>query len=744
MKTIAIAILFLFSINYSYSQIKGFVYGFVNNNKIILAWVQIKSVNTNKIVSSLEDGSFTIDLNNKYPDTLIFSFVGFYNDTIIVTDKFEKISLDVTLYSEQILEEFVVSARKKDYGMLKMKTLNIETIGDGEIRKAACCNLSESFQTNTSVDVTITDAVSGAKKIQMMGIDGVYTQIQFENTPYLRGLESSFGLSSIPGTWIESIQITKGTGSVVNGYESMAGLINLEFKKPDKMEKLYFNMYVNNFGRTEVNSDGSYILNKKLSGAYFVHGATFGSEIDQNKDGFRDINLSKNVSILNRWKFQGEKMVAHFGINAYYQGKIGGQIGYFPTTPSSLYGVNIDSKHIDAFAKTGFLFKNRTSRSFGVIYNFKYQETDALFGIRSFTGVEKRGYINTILEDQIVNPNHVIKTGFSFVYSEISQKLDSNVSVAYVPLNISRVEIIPGYYAEYTLSHNRLTTVLGSRADYHNIYGIQFSPRFYGKFKMTENLDFRFTGGKGFRTANILIDNISLLASSRKWIVDSKITPEISWNYGASITYDFLIKKRKNTLNIDFYRTQFVNQMVVDRDVSFEAIYFKNLKGKSYSNTLQTELNFVISKSFDFRLTYKLMDVKAPFNNVVAQQIMVQKHRWLSHLSYKSQNKKWEANITGVLNGKMRMKMTSFTYGAKTFDTQTAIYPTVNAQITYIYKKWDFYLGGENLTNYKISSVILDAQNPFGSYFDATMVWAPITGITVYGGIRYKLKHTPK
>ncbi len=744
MKTLSFITILLFSINYSFSQIKGVVFGFDNGSKKILPWAQIKSLNTNKIVSSSTDGSYSIDLDKKYPDTLVYSFISYYNDTLIVTDKFENISVDITLYSEQIIEEIVVTAKKKEYGILKMKTLNIETIGDGEIRKAACCNLSESFQTNTSVDVTITDAVSGAKKIQMMGIDGVYTQIQFENIPYLRGLESSFGLSSIPGTWIESIQITKGTGSVVNGYESMAGLINLEFKKPDKMEKFYFNMYANNFGRTEVNADGSYIINKKLSGAYFVHGATFGSEVDQNKDGFRDINLSKNVSVLNRWKYQGERMVAHFGINTYYQGKIGGQIGYSPSTPSSLYGVNIDSKHIDAFAKTGFLFKDRTSRSFGVIYNFKYQETDALFGIRSFTGVEKRGYINTIFEDQIVNPNHILKTGFSFVYSDISQKLDSTVTSAYIPLNISRIEIISGYYAEYTMTQNRLTSVLGGRVDYHNIYGIQFSPRFYGKYKVTENIDFRFTGGRGFRTANVLIDNISLLASSRKWIIDSKITPEISWNYGASITYEFKIKKSKNTLNIDFYRTQFVNQMIVDRDVSSQAIYFNNLKGESYSNTLQTELNLAISRTLDFRLTYKLMDVKAPFNNVIAQQVMVQKHRWLTHLSYKSQNKKWEANITGVLNGKMRMKMTSFTYGAKTFDTQTSIYPTVNAQITYIYKKWGFYLGGENLTNYKISSVIIDAQNPFGSYFDATMVWAPIYGITVYGGIRYKLKHTPK
>ena len=746
MKSFTITTFFLFLCGFGHSQIKGIVYAYEksDNNKKVIPWAQITSLKTKKIATTAADGSFSIDLDNEYPDTLLFIFIGYYTDTLIVDKKFEKIRLEITLYSDQILEEVVISAQKKEYGIMKMKTLNIETIGDGEIRKAACCNLSESFQTNTSVDVTITDAVSGAKKIQMMGLDGVYTQIQFENTPYLRGLESSFGLSSIPGTWIESIQITKGTGSVVNGYESMAGLINLEFKKPDKMEKLYFNMYSNNFGRAEINVDGSYSINKKISGAYFVHGATFGSEVDQNKDGFRDINLSKNLSVLNRWKYQGERMVAHFGVNAYYQGKIGGQIGYSPTILSSLYGVNIDSKHIDAFAKTGFLFKNKTTRSFGVIYNVKYQETEALFGIRSFTGVEKRAYINTIFEDQLFNPKHIIKSGFSFVYSDISQKLDSNVVFAYTPIHISRVEIIPGYYAEYTMDQTRLTTVMGARIDYHNLYGVQFSPRLYGKFKITENIDLRFTGGKAFRTPNILIDNISLLASSRKWIIDPKLTPEISWNYGVSISYDFLIKKRKNSFNIDFYRTQFVNQMVVDRDVSNQKIYFNNLQGQSFSNVLQTELNFALTKRFDYRLTYKLMDVEAALNQQVQQQLMVQKHRWLTNLSFTSLNKKWEANITGVLNGKMRLKMTEFSSGPKTFNTNSSMYATINAQITYIYKKWDFYIGGENLTNYTQKNVIIDAQNPFGSYFDATMVWAPIYGITVYGGIRYKLKHMPK
>lgn len=746
MKLLIIILFSIFIYNFSFTQVKGVVFSYENETKTktVLEWVQIKAIHSHQYTETDSLGRYQLNITKGFPDTLIFHSNGYYNDTLIVTEELSKVDLEITLYSEKLLSEVVIVAKQKDYGTLKMKVINTETIGEGEIRKAACCNLSESFQTNTSVDVNITDAVSGAKKIQMMGIDGVYTQIQFENIPYLRGLESSFGLSSIPGTWIESIQITKGTGSAVNGYESMAGLINLEFKKPDNMEKFYFNLYSNNFGRAEANVDGSYKINSKLSGAYFGHGSIFNSEIDINKDGFRDINLSKNISLLNRWKYQGKKMIAVFGINSYYQGKTGGQIGYSPTVKSDLYGVNVEASHIDAFAKTGFMFKNKATRSLGIIYNIKYQETNALFGARNFTGLEKRAYINSIYEDQLFNSNHTIKAGLSFVYSTIYQKLDSNSLSKYSLLNITKMEIVPGAFAEYTMKIGRLTNVFGGRIDYHSLYGVQYSPRFYAKYIVNDFIDVRLTAGKAFRTPNIIIDNISLLASSRKWIVDQTITPEVSWNYGASVAYDFYINKNKNSLTVDFYRTQFVSQLVVDRDVSLDAIYFNNIKGNSFSNTLQIELNMAISKTIDFRLTYKRMDVEAPFNNRMAQQLMVQKNRWLAHINFKSQNKKWEANITGVLNGKMRMKMFSQTYGAKLFDSETEIYPTVNAQITYIYKKWNFYIGGENLTNYRIKNVIIDPLNPFGNYFDATMVWAPITGITVYGGLRYTLKHEKK
>lgn len=740
MKFFLLLCFLVLSSHISFSQLKGIVYGTENSSKYVLPWVQIKALNAKQNTVSEEDGSFSIDLNNKYPDTLIFSFIGYYNDTLIVTKELSKLVLEVTMYSEKMLNEIVIEAKNKDYGIMKMKILNVEVIGDGELRKAACCNLSESFQTNTSVDVNITDAVSGARKIQMMGLDGVYTQIQFENIPYLRGLESSFGLSSIPGTWIESIQITKGTGTVVNGYESMAGLINLEFKKTDKMEKFYFNAYTNHFGRGEINLDGSYKVKERLTGAWFVHGATLNSEIDQNKDGFKDVNNSKNVSVLNRWKYEGKNMVALFGINTYYQGKIGGQIGFSPTVSSGLYGVNVEAKHIDAFAKTGFMFKNKPNRSLGILYNLKYQETDALFGVRDFTGIEKRAYINTIFEDYIGSSDHTIKTGFSFVYSDISQKLDSAVTFAYSPLLLKRIEIVPGYYAEYTLQKTRLTLVLGGRVDYHNLFGFQATPRLYGKYKITENLDFRFTSGKGFRTPNVIIDNISLLASSRKWYIDSVILPEISWNFGSSIVYDFFIRKLKNTLTLDYYRTQFVNQLIIDRDVSIHELYFKNVQGESFSNTIQAELALALTKTFDLRLTYKHLDVKAPFNGVVKEQVMVQKHRWLMNLAYKSENKKWESNVSFVLNGQMRMTMVSLSNGVETKNSRTPSYPIINGQVTYIYKKWDFYIGGENLGNFKIKYTIIDPSNPFGSYFDATCAWAPVFGTVIYGGIRYKLK----
>ena len=723
------------------AQIKGLIQGADGSQKKPIYGAKIKLLQAKTGTVSREDGTFELVLPKELPDTLVISAFGYNPDTLIVSKKDRFTALNVILYSDKLLPEILIEYRKNGHSISRLKTLHVEELTAIELRKAACCNLSESFETNASVDVNITDAVSGAKKIQMMGLDGVYTQIQMENIPYLRGLESAFGLSSLSGTWIESIQITKGTGNVVNGYESMAGLVNLELKKPDEMEKIYLNVYQNIFGRSEFNFNKGIILNPKWSTGFLGHVSSTYGNIDRNKDAFRDLPTGDNTAFMNRWAYKGKKMEAQFGINFYRDRKVGGQTSFFRNEENQVdtinYGVLINSKHIDIYGKTGF-FGKRPMQSLGIVYNIKHQEIDGFFGLKTFSGLEKRGYINVIYDDIIGTSDHTIKIGTSFVAIDISQKADT--------LSQKRMELVPGIFAEYTYTGRRLTGVFGSRYDYHSIFGGQFSPRVHLKYLLSEMTDLRFTAGKGWRVPNFIIDNVSLLASSKKWIAPSETKPEISWNIGGSLVHEMKIFERKATISLDFYHTRFENQLIIDRDETVNTVVFSNLKNSSFSNSFQTEFSFSPIKNLDIRLAYKFLDVESKYGNEMRQQVMIPRHRGFVNLAYRSRNKRWEYDFTCSIFSPSRLPiqrdMTNDTLLIS--DMKSRMYPMINAQITHIYKKFDFYIGGENLTNSVQKNPIIDAANPFGSKFDATNIFMPITGINIYVGIRYAIAKTKK
>ena len=709
-----------------FSQMKGIVFGTNDKGKAPIFGAKLKLLQAKIGTITSDEGTFELILPKILPDTLVISAFGYYSDTILLDKKDRFISLEINLFSDKLLPEVLVEIRRETHGISRLKTLHVEEINSGELRKAACCNLSESFETNASVDVNITDAVSGAKKIQMMGLDGVYTQIQLENIPYLRGLESSFGLNSLPGTWIESIQITKGTGNVVNGYESMAGLVNLELKKPAEMEKFFANAYLNAFGRAEVNVNAGQILSKRWSTGSFAHASGMFGDMDNNNDGFRDVPKGTNFAILNRWAYQGKKMEAQFGVNGYLDQKNGGQTGFSRSVEDGKYGVQLDSKHLDLFAKTGF-FLRKAYNSIGVVYNLKYQTIDAKFGNRNFQGVEKRGYVNAIFDGIIGTTDHKIKLGTSAVYIDLQQKQDS--------MTDNRIEIVPGIFGEYTYSGMRLTSVLGSRLDYHNLFGLQFSPRLHAKYILTEKTDLRFTAGKGWRVPNFMVDNISLLASSKTWLRPVELLPEISWNFGGSIVQEFKLFKQKANLTLDYYHTLFQNQLIVDRDQDPQAIQFKNLDGKSYSNSFQTELSFSVVKNLNMRVAYKFLDVKSEYAGKMQQQVMIPRQRGFFNIAYITRNKRWEYDATLSVFGESRLPGIAPTDAAE----YSKVYPMVNAQITHVMKKWDLYIGGENLTNFKQKNAVIDAENPFGNKFDATRIWGPVMGINIYAGVRYAI-----
>jgi len=722
--TLFIAALFWSAL--AFGQIRGVVQGADSVQTKPLKNVKITLLGAGTTVFSNEDGTFEILLGKQNPDTLLFVAKGYRPDRLVVTRSDRFLALNVVLISGQLVQDIVVNGQKQPHGISKMKTLHVEELTSAEFRKAACCNLSESFETNATIDVSMSDAISGAKKIQMLGLDAVYTQLQFENIPFLRGLESAHGMSVIPGTWLESIQITKGTGSVVNGYESMAGLVNFEFKKPQEMPRLGINAYQNRFGRTELNLQGGQQLNERWLMGLFASGATIYGNIDHNQDGFRDQALSNTFNLLQRFSYQGPRMEAQLGVQAYSDNKFGGQTTYTRVQPIG-YGMELASEHLSLFSKTGF-FGKKPAQSLGIIAQLKFQNMSGLYGLRTFMGTERRAYLNAIYDDIIVSADHKIKAGASFQYLSLSQWAGQPFGTQVV--GSERIEWVPGVFAEYAYSGNRLSAVVGARFDQHNLAGAQFSPRAHLKYAISPQLDLRLTGGRAWRLPNFVADNLSLLASSKTWIADQALLPEISWNVGASLVQGFSFKKRKGSLSLDAYHTRFSQQLVADRDTLSGAVVFKNLQNNSLATVIQAEFSYAVLKGLDLRLAYKFQDVRALFDGTLQTQVLLPRQRLFANMAYQTRNKRWNYDLTYSRYSAVRLPQGG----------QGSPWGLLNAQVTRNWKALELYAGGENLLNVMQHHPIVGVQDPFGENFDATEIWSPIMGWNVYLGLRYTIK----
>jgi outer membrane receptor for ferrienterochelin and colicins len=730
---IPLLVLFILLLNSVFSQITGNVYVIIEDERKPLQGAVVRCRKDKCTQQTDQNGRFYLAKNHRLPDTIIVSMFEYEKQVILVTEADSNITLSVQLFENIKNIEVNVSSRRIDTGISKLKTLHVQNLGEGELKKAACCNIAESFETNASVDVNITDAVSGAKRIQMMGLDGVYTQLQMENIPFLRGIESSFGLTSIPGPWVESIQITKGVGTVVNGYESMAGLVNFEFKKPEKQDKLYLNAYAGVFGRTELNLMTGGKINRKWGSSLFLHGAGNQVEIDFNKDKFRDLPRTQNFSAHNRWTYHGKKMEAQFGATAYIENKEGGQLGFKQNVRPDLYGFYTNSNHLEAFAKTGFFFPKKNNKSLGIIYNAKLHETKAGVGKHTYSGFEKRVYLNAILDLGTENSIHYVKIGGGASYTDLVQKVDT--------LQVNRVDFIPGIFSEYSFRYNRVNVIFGARYDYHQKFGSQFTPRIHGRWSATPKTDLRYSAGKGFRIPNVYIDHLAMRTTSRTWMVDQNLKPEVSWNAGASIVHDLRIHKMKATITSDYYYTWFQNQLIMDLDTDPTHIMFANQKSASFSHAWQTELSFFPAKNIEVRLVYKMLNVQAKTNGIFQQQTLVPTHRGMFNFNYRTRNKKWQYDATVQFYGKSRLPINRINATETTTDSYGKSFARVNAQITRNFKQWEFYIGGENLTNTRQNNPIIGSDNPFGNYFDATRVWGQILGIYGYAGLRFTMKH---
>lgn len=700
--------------------------------------------------STKDNGIFLID---RVPESnkLVISFVGYRSDTILITDQ---TNIKVVLKSDQELEAVTVEGWRPTTSFNNVSNINLVTMNEKELFKAACCNLSESFETNPSVDVAFTDAITGTKQIQMLGLSGPNTMISLENMPGVRGLASSQGIQFIPGTWINSIQVTKGTGSVVNGYESIAGQINVELKKPQESDKLYLNGYVNSSGRSEANAIVTTHAGKKWATTFLLHGSVRPVEMDQNNDSFLDFPTGNQKNFINRWVYNsGKGLLMQFSLKYLNDYKKGGQTGFNPDEDkftTNRYGLEITTKRSEFIGKIGYVFPGKPYQSVGFQFSYTDHKHNSYYGFNVHDARQKSVYTNLIYQSVIGSTANKFKTGLSFLIDNITEDFKQLYEPFPPPrFRFDRNEIVPGAFLEYEYDDSKkFSLTAGARVDYHNLFGVLFVPRLHTKYDITPTTTLRLNAGRGIRLANILAENTGFMASSRLFNrVGMQRTnaygfnPDKAWNYGASVTQDFELNYRPGTFSADYYFTDFQNQVVADYDHDVHQVNFFALRGKSFSHSLQVQLDYQPIRRWDVRLAYRWLNVKTDYLDGRLDRPLIPKTRAFVNLAYETKSK-WKFDITVQRIGKQRVPNTTANPVEYQLPAYSDPYFQVASQITKDFgKRWSAYLGVENLTNFRLANPIVGSNEPFlnYAYFDSSMVWGPVFGRMWYGGFRYRI-----
>lgn len=691
------------------------------------------------------DGRFEI---GRLPqvDQIVISYVGFQSDTIDISQVNE---VSHIMNSTLVTDEVVISYRANTTEISFVNPIQTHLVTEEELCKAACCSLSESFETSPAIDVSFTDAITGTRQIQMLGLAGKYVQITRELIPDVRSIGVIQGLELTPGPWISSINLSKGVGSVVNGFENMTGQINLELRKPERKERVFLNLYANEGGRYEGNLFVRQKISKNISTAFLIHADERQRRNDRNRDGFLDNPLSQTFIGINRWKYQHRNgLQAQVGVKYSTSDKIGGQVEFMPdlsSNSSAYWGLDSEMQKLELWSKIGKVFNEEMNRSIGLQVSYT-DHSSANDYTNKYYGVDHQVlYGNFIFQSNLFNEDQVIKAGVSYLQDEIEETVLNRFDSQY----FNRIETVPGAFVEY--SHkpfSKLTLVLSSRLDYHNNYGLVYIPRIHVRYALSDNSVLRAIAGKGWRTANPFAENPSIYASNRRIELVSEFgdTPygldrETSWNVGGNLTQSLRLG-RSSTLSLDYYYTYFENQVIADMESRLDGtILFYNQQGDSYGQSAQAQIDVELIDRFDIRLAYRFNENKARFGEQIKTIPLNPVHKAFINLAYETKSKLY-FDFTLNWRGSQRLPSTDWLEAQYQLEENTPSYFIANTQVRkFLSDDFEIYVGAENLFDYRLDNPIISADDPNNRNFDASYIWAPIFGRTIYFGLRYKLPY---
>lgn len=656
------------------------------------------------------------------------------------------------------IEEVQVVQRRK--GTVKSRTDAFDTqrLNSEELCRAACCNLSEAFETSASVDVAYADAATGAKQIRLLGLGGTYVQLLQENTPAVRGLAQNFGLEYIPGPWMSSIQVSKGTSSVINGYEATSGQINVELLKPQIQNPLSVNLMFNSDLMAEANISGGWELKDHLYTGILAHYGQNFMAMDGNKDSFMDMPKTINANLANRWFYKHGNYTFQAFVRGLYDRRRGGQ---FADTIANPYHIHLNTWRVEGFMKNGYVFDEESGSSVALITAASYHNLDNLYGLRNWKADQLNVYANAIYQGNFegrgeVDNDHRLSAGLSLNVDKYNERLTINELT-----NLDRLEVVPGIFAEYSLKYEEmLSLVAGVRADYSTRYGFFVTPRMNIRYTPWEWWTLRASVGMGYRSPNVIADNAFMLPSSRVLHLTDKIEQERAVNAGISTTFYIPLGSKELQLSGEYYYTHFLNSAIVDLDQDPHAVYIYNqsdVKGaQSFAHSAQVEASIEVLRGWTWTAAFRWTDVEQTTGVTVTvdglpvteyklrPKALSNKYKGVITTSYQTPLKKWQFDVTAQFNGVGRLPDGFTAYGDLNggYGTPTTLlwYPQLMAQITKYWRTCSLYVGAENMTNFTQDRPITDSFHPYSPDFDASMVCGPTTGWKVYVGFRYDLE----
>lgn len=758
MRYLCLVVIWCVSLGVSAQEIKGKVVEHSGGQKTGLPGANVHWIGTTEGVVTDEEGNFKIKWNKA--GKLVASFIGFRADTLSV--KHSDRQVEIVLAPGEMLDEVKVMTRGNTTIMSTKGPIIEQVITGEELCKAACCNLGESFTTNASVDVAYADAVTGAKQIQLLGLTGKYVQMMTENMPNFRGISALYGLSYVPGPWMSAISVSKGAGSVVNGYEAMAGQISVDYKKPTTSEKIFVNAYGSSEGMIEVNANTGILLNDKWSTAILVHGDWLTIQHDANKDGFMDMPEKTQYNVMNRWQYKTDRWFLQFGGKLLDETRLGGQKGFRKEMKGSfgegaLYGIGIDSRRYEGFLKLGYLMPEYENTSMAVLLNYTDHDQDSYYGARDYQARQQTVFSNYIFQSVFGNNvNQKYSAGISFNFDRYDESFnDFLVSTGQktAVADFDRSERVAGAFFQYTGAFwEKLTVMAGLRYDYHNIFGGFVTPRLHMAYAPDGLTMLKLSAGQGARVANVLADNSYLLASANSVYVNhdkllaehpdelKKLDMEKAWNFGVQLNRKFVLFDRMLNINLDYYRTDFINQVVVDNETLPGKVDFYNLEGDSYSNCYQVEVKYELIPRLDVLGAYRYNDVKTTIGGELRRAPLQSKYKGLLNLSYYTNMKKWQFDFTTQFNGSGRIPLPPDVSQREGLTDRFDAFRIMNAQVTKFFRTWSVYAGCENIGDFMQHHPILGAGDPWGSSFDSSKIWGPVHGRKFYLGVRFGLE----